>query len=40
MHGTRDMHTEFQLDNLSRRDHLEDMSIPVRIAKMHLKETG
>jgi hypothetical protein len=39
VHGRREMHTEFQLENLSGRDHLEDMGIPVRITKMYFKET-
>jgi hypothetical protein len=40
IHGRREMHTEFQLENLSGRDHLEDMDIPVRITIMHLDKTG
>jgi hypothetical protein len=31
------MHTEFQLENVSGRYHLEDMG-QVRITKMHLKQ--
>jgi hypothetical protein len=40
MHGRREMHTEFQLENVSGRDHLEDTGTQVRITKTHLKETG